>query len=174
MIMKLNFLIGLVIYVNLWFMFPTYMWLILVLILIFISNSLFNYNKFVMNYKDINLLFDDYNKAFNTLPKKYSKYNLILRYIIRLKFRTIYNYFIKEHGGYNTKSTKTEYKSQIDLKIQEYLDILEINFNELNKDNLKKQYRLLAKLYHPDNKKTGCEKTFKKINEANQFLSKFV
>src|ERR1043165_2093036 len=39
-------------------------------------------------------------------------------------------------------------------------------------EEIKKAYRNLAREYHPDvNKKSGAEKRFKEINEANEVLS---
>ena len=53
---------------------------------------------------------------------------------------------------------------------KDYYKILEIDKNS-SYDELKKQYRSLSKLYHPDVMKTGDEFKFKEINNAFEVLS---
>jgi len=56
--------------------------------------------------------------------------------------------------------------------IQDYLDVLELNYDELTKDKIKKQYYKLALKYHPDKNGNSIEanEKFKKINEAYLFF----
>lgn len=49
--------------------------------------------------------------------------------------------------------------------------ILELS-NSASEDDIRKKYRELAKIYHPDNKKTGSEEKFKQITNAYETLSK--
>ena len=56
--------------------------------------------------------------------------------------------------------------------IQKYLDILELNYDELTKEKIKKQYYKLALKYHPDKNGNSIEanEKFKNINEAYLFF----
>jgi len=56
--------------------------------------------------------------------------------------------------------------------IQKYLDILELNYDELSKERIKKQYYKLALKYHPDKNgnSTEANENFKNINEAYLFF----
>jgi molecular chaperone DnaJ len=56
------------------------------------------------------------------------------------------------------------------MNVKEAYSILEIS-SDSTPEEAKKQYRKLAKQYHPDNKETGVEDKFKKINEAYQVVS---
>ena len=49
-----------------------------------------------------------------------------------------------------------------------YVHVLELNIREINPENLKKQYKKLAKKYHPDINKNDsqAEEKFKQISEA--------
>ena len=51
----------------------------------------------------------------------------------------------------------------------DYYDILNLN-DDCSSDEIKKQYRILSKKYHPD-KNNGDDTDFKKINEAYETLS---
>ena len=51
----------------------------------------------------------------------------------------------------------------------DYYDILNLN-DDCSSDEIKKQYRILSKKYHPD-KNNGDDTEFKKINEAYETLS---
>lgn len=51
-----------------------------------------------------------------------------------------------------------------------YYEILGIKY-DATQDEIKTAYRTLAKIYHPDNVKTGSEEEMKKITEAYQVLS---
>lgn len=55
---------------------------------------------------------------------------------------------------------------------QDYLDSLELTYDELTKDKIKKQYYKLALKYHPDKNGNSVEanERFKAINEAYLFL----
>ena len=56
------------------------------------------------------------------------------------------------------------------MKKKKALDILGLTIN-FTEDELKKQYKELAKLYHPDNGKFGNEQKFIDVQEAYKFLS---
>ncbi|MBP5215618.1 MAG: DnaJ domain-containing protein [Alphaproteobacteria bacterium] len=55
---------------------------------------------------------------------------------------------------------------------RKHIKTLEMNVKEMNPDTLKKQYKKLAKKYHPDINKedADAEEKFKKISEAYQSL----
>jgi molecular chaperone DnaJ len=54
-------------------------------------------------------------------------------------------------------------------KIQQAYQILEIQ-PESNEEEVKKQFKKLARKYHPDNKETGSEEKFKEINAAYELI----
>ena len=59
------------------------------------------------------------------------------------------------------------------MTIQEAIRVLEINvpFQNLDENILKKHYKLMAKKYHPDvNKDDNSEEMFKKVNQAKSLL----
>lgn len=58
------------------------------------------------------------------------------------------------------------------MNIKEAYELLGVNENS-SEDEIKKSFRKLAAKYHPDNKATGDESKFKKINEANQFIDSY-
>src|SRR3972149_11833455 len=54
---------------------------------------------------------------------------------------------------------------------RDYYEVLEVG-REASAEDVRKAYRRLAKLYHPDvNKAPGAEERFKEINEAYAVLS---
>ena len=53
---------------------------------------------------------------------------------------------------------------------EDYYSLLELNQNSSPED-IKRNYKNLARKYHPDNKDTGSEEIFKKIGEAYSILS---
>lgn len=53
---------------------------------------------------------------------------------------------------------------------QDFYDLLEVS-KDASPSEIKKSYRQLARKYHPDNKETGSEELFKKIQEAYEVLS---
>lgn len=55
-------------------------------------------------------------------------------------------------------------------KKRDYYDVLGIN-KSASQDEIKKAYRKLAKMYHPDNKETGDAEKFKECSEAFSVLS---
>ncbi len=52
---------------------------------------------------------------------------------------------------------------------RDYYDVLGVSKNA-SKDEIKSSYRKLAKKYHPDNKETGNEASFKEVQEAYDIL----
>lgn len=48
--------------------------------------------------------------------------------------------------------------------------MLELEYKNTTDDELKKQYKKLAKKYHPDNSETGNNVKFKQLTEANKIL----
>jgi len=58
------------------------------------------------------------------------------------------------------------------MNIKEAYEILGVSENS-TPDEIKKSFRKLAAKYHPDNKSTGNEDTFKKLNEANQLIESY-
>lgn len=52
---------------------------------------------------------------------------------------------------------------------RDYYEVLGIQ-KSASKDDIKKAYRKLAKMYHPDNKETGNEEKFKEVQEAYDIL----
>lgn len=65
---------------------------------------------------------------------------------------------------------KTETETMIELLFEESLEV-----SQIDKSMLKKQYRKMAKKYHPDvNKSSNAEEVFKNLNEANEYLQKIV
>lgn len=55
------------------------------------------------------------------------------------------------------------------MNIQKARSILEVNENS-SEEEIKKQYKRLAKIKHPDNKETGDEAKFKELAEAYQVI----
>ena len=53
-----------------------------------------------------------------------------------------------------------------------YVQFLEMNMREINPETLKKQYKKMAKKYHPDinHSDANAEEKFKQISEAYQKL----
>lgn len=58
------------------------------------------------------------------------------------------------------------------MNIDEACKLLEVS-PTASKDEVKKSFRKLAAKFHPDNKESGNEEKFKKINEANQVLESY-
>lgn len=58
------------------------------------------------------------------------------------------------------------------MNIEEACAVLGVNVNT-PKDEVKKTFRKLAAKFHPDNKDSGSEAQFKKINEANQVVESY-
>lgn len=58
------------------------------------------------------------------------------------------------------------------IEERKHLKVLEMNVRDVNPDSLKKQYKKLAKKYHPDINKedADAEEKFKKISESYQSL----
>lgn len=56
------------------------------------------------------------------------------------------------------------------MKVKEAYSILELE-ETATQEEAKKQFRKMSKILHPDNKETGDEAKFKKINEAYQIIS---
>lgn len=54
--------------------------------------------------------------------------------------------------------------------VPDYYEVLQISPNA-DPDMIHRVYRLLAQRYHPDNKETGDERTFRAINDAYKVLS---
>lgn len=54
--------------------------------------------------------------------------------------------------------------------MQEYLEIF--GLKKLSRSALKKAYKKLSKIYHPDNKLTGDKNKFIEINDAYEYLLK--
>lgn len=79
-------------------------------------------------------------------------------------------------SGYarNTDSNHEYSRDGIYFTTQErmYIRILEMNIRDINPDSLKKQYKKLAKRYHPDinREDTQAEEKFKQISSAYQAL----
>lgn len=58
------------------------------------------------------------------------------------------------------------------MNISEACDLLGVT-PDSSADDVKKSFRKLAAKYHPDNKSTGDEAKFKKLNEANRVLESY-
>lgn len=57
------------------------------------------------------------------------------------------------------------------MDLKQARKILEVNENS-TPDEIKKQFRKLSAIYHPDVKETGSEAKFKELNEAKQLIDK--
>ena len=82
-------------------------------------------------------------------------------------------FFIDEYG--NEFDGSAQYSADgIYFTVEErrYLQTLELNIREANPENLKKQYKKMAKKYHPDinHEDKNAEEKFKLIAEAYQHL----
>ena len=53
---------------------------------------------------------------------------------------------------------------------KDYYEVLGVS-KDASDEDIKRSFRKLAKMYHPDNKETGDEAKFKEIGEAYAILS---
>ena len=82
--------------------------------------------------------------------------------------------FFSEGYANNTDSNSEYSRDGIYFTIEErrYIKVLELDIRDINPTVLKKQYKILAKKYHPDINKedADAEEKFKQISEAYQHL----
>ena len=79
-----------------------------------------------------------------------------------------------EYLGFKIGSSKEETESdEVDDIAKPYLKTLEVDYSKATPISVKKAYRGLALRYHPDknNGDLECAETFKKVQEAYEFLS---
>lgn len=97
------------------------------------------------------------------------------------KVRYQFGYDLWEDAGFFDSGYENEFDNSaqysrdgIYFTIEErrYIRILEMDIRDINPDSLKKQYKKLAKKYHPDVNKedADAEEKFKRISEAYQHL----
>ncbi|GAB6189382.1 hypothetical protein JCM30566_11210 [Marinitoga arctica] len=101
-------------------------------------------------------------------------------YLLFRNFKFKYYTYRKTYGNYyeNNRKQNNNYQNYYDLrqKYDYYRSLLNLPEN-FTKDELRKRFRELTKKYHPDkciDDKNKCEEKFKKINEAYEFLLKYV
>lgn len=141
---------------------------------------LFQSNGFSVNPYE-NYIVDELYKILNYHCNTLKSYKYFLS---ELDDRTLYvlNYInehnVKKHYEYNnTKkaSNSNSHKSKEKSTIELCLQILELDKDVRDMEVIKKAYRKLVKIYHPDvNKSVHSETKFRFINEAYEKLQKLL
>ena len=127
----------------------------------------------------------EYNKQWNyyadEAPDEDVKHKRRFYHKFKSKVRYQFGYDLWEESVFFTDDYDNEFDNSAQysrdgiyftVEEREYIKVLEMDIREINPDNLKKQYKKMAKKYHPDVNKEDekAEEKFKSISEAYQHL----
>ncbi len=144
------------------------------------DRSLKDYYWFCLKHvEEYNQKWNYYGEGYDSTTEESVKKRFSHRFKSKVNYQFGYDLWEEaaffDDGYDNPSDGNREYSDDgiyFTVEERKYIKTLEMNIREINPDNLKKQYKKMAKKYHPDVNKSdsSAEEKFKLISEAYQHL----